>query len=436
MAETTYLRNKLLSISRQVKRGDRLSPAEINYLLEYKFIENDNKLSSIIQTYAFPFAILIGAVMAMYSSFFDSVFSQFPHWTFLTPELQTGLDYIWSIIGSPVEKANFFYHVPNIIMYGVGLISIKGIIDAIHKRDWLDIVTTAQANLKQRIEEGSVNYDLKKGHSILFVGKGDFIAQQFTENHSQNETITLAETKQTYTDVWQLYNTESHEENLNNALECAEANRAGEYIFFPVQDIHLFLPSPTAYDMPPHRLDLHCQYIRRMETRKRWDRNPIFIVGDKFHKSLVQTEDKSKVLEGSEDIISVESIAQRYPDVNVIDPTDIVIKRILKMAKDRKIVFRATVDGIKEYKSRFYERLEKLGYKPNTKEKGLFIVGYDIYEDQIEQQKLCGKLDDYYPVVLSKNVHDALINNGHSGTELIYVPDLVINELTRLAKKQ
>lgn len=432
----TNLRNKLLSVSRQVKRDDRLSPAEIKYLLDFKYVEKENKLHSIIQSYAFPFAILLGAIMAMYSGFFDAVFARFPRWTFLTTEFQTGFDYVWSIIGSPVEKANFFYHVPNIIMYGIGLISIKGIIDAIHKRDWLDIVTSAQVLLKEKIETGTLNYDLKKGHSILFVGKGDFIAQQFTEDHNPNEVITLAEIRQLYTDIWQQYKTESHEENLNVALKSAEASRAGEYIFFPVQDIHIFLPSSTAFDMPPHRIDLHCQYIRRMEERNKWERNPIFIVGDKFHKSVVQTEDKTKILEGSEDIISLESIAKRYPEVKIIDPTDIVLNHILKMAKDRKIVFRATVDGINEYKGRFYKRLEKMGYGKNPKEKGVFIVGYDIYEDQIEQQKLCGKLDDYYPVVLSKNVHDALISNGHKESELIYVPDLVIKELKRLAKQQ
>lgn len=436
MADQPYTRKKLLAIAKQVKHDGRMSPDEINYLLNFKHIEEDSKLHSFIQSYAFPIAIFVGALMAMYTQRFDSFFQKFPPWTFLSPDLQTGFDYVWSIIGSPVEKANFFYHVPNIIMYGVGFISIKGIIDAIHKRDWLDVVTSAQEQLKKKIDEGTLNYDLKTGHSILFVGKGDFIAQQFTEDHEPQECITLAEIKQPYTDIWQQYKTESHEENLNKALKYAEAERAGEYIFFPVQDIHIFLPSPTAYDMPPHRIDLHCQYIRRMEQRNKWDRNPIFIVGDRYHKSVVQTEDKTKVLDGSEDVISIESISKRYSDVKVIDPTDIVLKHILKMAKDRKIVFRATVDGINEYKKRFYSRLEKLGYGKNPKEKGVFIVGYDIYEDQIEQQKLCGKLDDYYPVVLSKNVYDALISNGHKDEELIYVPDLVIDELKTFSQKQ
>ncbi len=431
-----YSRKELLRIARKINAGQRILPDELNYLLDFTYIQEESKFASFVRNAAFPFAILFGAILAMNSDYFDFLFEQLPSWTNLSPSLLTGFDYVWTIIGSPVERTNILYHVPNIIIYAFGIISLKAIFDAIKKRNWLDIVIDAQGVLRQKINEGILQYDLKHGHSILFVGKGDFIAQQFVADHNANECITLAEIKPVNNNVWNLYKTESHEADLNNSLECAEAKYAGEYIFFPVQDIHLFLPSSTAYDMPPHRLDLHCQYIRKLEGQNKWDLNPIFIVGDRFHKSIVQTEDKDGIVKGSEDVISIESVAKRYPHVTVVDPTDIVLKHILEKAKNRKIVFRATVEGIKEYKKRFYKRLEMVGYKQSDKAKGMFIVGYDIYEDQIEQQKLCGKLDDYYPVVLSKNVYDALISNGNNEEDIIYVPDLVIGELKKHAEKQ
>ncbi len=433
---TKYSRKELLRIARKVNAGMRISPDELNYLLAFTYVHEENKVMVFLRNAAFPFAILFGAILAMNAEYFDQLFAKLPSWTNLSPVLLTGFDYVWTIIGSPVERPNILYHVPNIIMYAFGIISLKAIFDAIKKRNWIDIVTEAQGLLRQKIKEGTLRFDLKRGHSILFVGKGDFIAQQFVSDHDENESITLAEIQPVENNVWNLYKTDSHEADLNNSLECAEAIHAGEYIFFPVQDIHLFLPSPTAYDMPPHRIDLHCQYIRKLEQQNKWERNPIFIVGDRFHKSVVQTEDKDSVMKGSEDVISIESVAKRYPHVTVIDPTDIVLKHILKMAKNRRIVFRATVEGIKEYKKRFYKRLEMLGYKQSEKAKGMFIVGYDIYEDQIEQQKLCGKLDDYYPVVLSKNVYDALMSNGHNEEDIIYVPDLVIAELDKHAARQ
>lgn len=436
MDEHTYSRKKLLHIAQAVQKGDRISPEDISYLNGFTHNNDEHSVVTFLKNSAFPIAVLCGAVLAANSDFFDGIFSYLPSWTNLNPAFLSGFDYVWSIIGNPVEKSNIIYHIPNIVMYSAGFISIKSIIDSIKKRNWLDIVTDGQAALRQKITDGTLAYQLESGHSILFVGKGDFIAMQYSEDHNPDQCITLAEIKPPYTDIWNIYKTESHEADLKNALDRVEASDAGEYIFFPVQDKHLFLPSPTAFDMPPHRIDLHCQNIRKLEKTNKWARNPIFIVGDKYHKSIVRTENKTGLVDGTEDIISIETIAKRYPQVKIVDPTEIVLKHVLKMAHNRKIIFRATIEGIEEYKKRFYQRLDKLGYGENPKAKGVFIVGYDIYEDQIEQQKLCGKLDDYYPVVLSKNVYDALISNGHKDSELIYVPDLVIEELRKLADQQ
>ena len=91
--------------------------------------------------------------------------------------------------------------------------------------------------------------------------------------------------------------------------------------------------------------------------------------------------------------------------------------------------------GMKEYKERFYKRLKGAGYKM-TKRKGILTIGYDLFEDQTEQQTLSRKINEYYPVVLSKNVHDALIRNGYDKSEFIYVPDLVIAALQQTASEQ
>ena len=68
--------------------------------------------------------------------------------------------------------------------------------------------------------------------------------------------------------------------------------------------------------------------------------------------------------------------------------------------------------------------------------KGILTIGYDIFEDQTEQQTLSRKIDDYIPVVLSKNVKDALIRNGYKKTQFLYVPELVLNTLSAVAKEQ
>ena len=210
----------------------------------------------------------------------------------------------------------------------------------------------------------------------------------------------------------------------------------GEYVFFPVKDDQIFLPSRSAYDLSPHKLDILCQDIRSIEKSNKWKPKRILIVGDRFHKSYVQSEDKFGKLKNSEDTISLETIAGKYPNISIIDPTDIVLSHIIRLADGRKIVFRATKEGIREYKARFFERLGKLKYKEDTKKKGILTIGYDIFEDQTEQQTLARTVDDYIPVVLSKSVHDALIRNGYKRNEFIYVPELVLNYLTQEASEQ
>lgn len=75
-----------------------------------------------------------------------------------------------------------------------------------------------------------------------------------------------------------------------------------------------------------------------------------------------------------------------------------------------------------------------MGYRSRNKSEGTLIVGYDLYEEQVEQQSLCSKLVDYYPVVLSKATHDSLKRAKVDTESFLYVPDLVLKELRRLAE--
>jgi hypothetical protein len=225
-------------------------------------------------------------------------------------------------------------------------------------------------------------------------------------------------------------------EDLKNVIVRSSGQGCGEYVFFPVKDDQIFLPGDKDYDVSPHKLDLLCQNIRTIEKTNNWKTKRILIIGDKFHKSYVRSEDQTSVIKKSEDVISISSVASKYENVSIIDPSDVVIKKILEIAKGRKIVFRATKEGIKEYKSRFYDRLKKLGYRSSSTKKGVLTIGYDIFEDQTEQQTLSRKIDGYLPVVLSKNVRDALIRNGYKENEFLYVPELVLEALTKEAVRQ
>jgi hypothetical protein len=426
----------LVKIAEKVEKGKRLTPTEIETLQKFIPKTKDHKALLLLKQLALPASLLFGFAYTVFSSNFEAFVKSLPSWTYFSPTILTGIDYLWDLLGEPVGKANIIYHIPNVILYSFGILGIKKLFDALDKRTWMDRVLGAQKVVQEKVTQGLMNFALSKGHSILFIGKGDFIGAQFVLNHDKNNTVTVSLAKPNYTNTWCFYDADTTYEDLKTVLTRSDFEHAGEYMFFPVKDDQIFLPAPSAYDLSPHKLDILCQNIRMIERSHKQKPRRIIIVGDKFHKSYVVSVDQKKAIKNSEDIITLSSIAQKYRAVSLIDPTDIVLQKILELADGRKIVFRATREGIAEYKQRFFERLQSLGYKTSPKKKGILTIGYDLFEDQTEQQTLSRKIDDYYPVVLSKNVRDALIRNGYRKHEFLYVPELVLATLTTTAAQQ
>ena len=430
-----HSKNQLIAIAKKVSGDRALTPSEIQLLTSFQKEDKDPEVIALLKKSAVPGALITGFIFAVFPEMIDSAVSHLPSWTNMPSHMLSGADYIWNIIGEPVGKSNILYHLPNIVLYSFGFVGIKKLIDALDRKTWIDRVKDAKTRLTQNIENGTLHLTLPKGHSVLFTGNGDFIGMQFVLNHPAHSVV-IAQTRPSYTDLWNFYNPASSFEDLETVIDRTCQKDTGEYVFFPVKDDQIFLPSPSAYDLSPHKLDILCQDVRSIEKSNKWKSKRILIVGDRFHKSYVQSEDKFGKLKNSEDTISLETIAGKYPNVSIIDPTDIVLSHIVKLADGRKIVFRATKEGIREYKMRFFERLGKLKYKEDIKKKGILTIGYDIFEDQTEQQTLARTVDDYIPVVLSKSVHDALIRNGYKRSEFIYVPDLVLKYLTQEASEQ
>lgn len=432
----TLPRKKLIAISQKVLSQEHLSPMEIQSLLTFEHETKTSSLLSYLKHMAVPASFIAGFFLAAFADFFKQLTSQLPSWTNLSPQLLAGVDYIWDFLGEPIAKENMLYHIPNIVLYTFGIAEIKTFIDTLNHRTWLKKVVQAQTLLRENIEKGQLHLQMKKGHSLLFVGKGDFIGTQFTLNHKDDETVTISEIKPTYTNYWNYYDIASLYENLKDVIHRSHGENAGEYIFFPVEDNQIFLPNETAYDLSPYKIDIICQNIRNIEKELQVEPKRIIIIGDKYHTSYVHSEDKEHIIKNSEDIISLKTICNKYSKVTLLDPSDIVLKKILEIAKERKIIFRATEQGIKEYKKRFYDRIVELGYEDTTQTEGILTIGYDMFEEQTEQQTLSGKIDSYFPVVLSKNVSDALIRNGYKKNEFLYVPDLVIEKLSQVADEQ
>lgn len=428
-------KNQLLDISKKVRSNQPINPDELNLLLKFENNSEDSFIVKFLKHVALPASLVIGFFFAAFPDTFISISQDLPKWTNLSNEMLRGVDYFWDILGEPVGKANIVFHLPNIIFYSFGVLGMKSIIDSINRRAWIDKILNAQIKLKENLEKGTISYSLSKKHSILFVGNGDFIGMQYVLNHTSSAIIVSSHLP-SYTNVWNYYDSNTLYDDLKEVIKRCTGKDAGEYIFFPVKDDQIFLPNEKAYDLSPHKLDILCKNIRTIEKEFGWKPKKIIIIGDKFHQSYVHSVDQRRIIPKSADTLSLQNLSNKYNNIMLLDPTDIVLKKILLIAKDRKIVFRATKEGINEYKERFYKRLRLLNYKERSGKKGILTIGYDIFEDQTEQQTLSRIIDDYLPVVLSKNVRDALIRNGYSQNEFVYVPELVLSHLTREAAKQ
>src|SRR5688572_23821600 len=128
----------LIKLSKKVERQEKLTPKEITSLISFKKTENDSALTSWLKKWALPLSLAFGFLMAVYSENFEEIAETLPDWTNLPPRVLAGMDYLWSLVGDPVEKENIMYHIPNIVLYAATFFGIKKIFEALEKHTWLD----------------------------------------------------------------------------------------------------------------------------------------------------------------------------------------------------------------------------------------------------------------------------------------------------------
>jgi len=424
---------ELLAIAAKVKTNAPISPDEVHAIVSFEVPDKQTKFQKLLTRIALPGSILLGMSMASFPTFYTNLVTHLPRWTTMTDQQLSAVDYVWSIIGKPVKQKNIIYHVPNIVLYSFGVIGVKKLFEYLRKKTWLDKVNEAKTTLQQLIQEGKVNYNLNDGHSILFIGGGDFIGEQFYLNSAQGDVIVLASKKPNFTTHWLGYEPMSTFQSLQETLDLADAYNCGEYILFPVTDTEIFLPGPHKYDLSPEKVEVMIQSIRDIERIKGWPAKRIIIVGDKMQTSCVQTESISGAVDGTAEFVSLVSVSKRFEKIIILDATDLILEFIMKKYPGRRILFRASVDGGAEYKQRLYARLKEFGYDDNPENDYSLVIGYDLFEEQIERESIATNLQEYLPVVLSREVCDALTRNGYQSDDFIYVPELVLSKLKELA---
>ncbi|MCP4071874.1 MAG: hypothetical protein GY742_09070 [Hyphomicrobiales bacterium] len=425
-------KKKLISVAKAINNDERIDADIVNPFLDFKFQES-SRFSQMMIKSAAALSFFFASVLVIFPEVRDYLIEVLPSNFELSDRIAKALDFVWGLVGKPVKKTHLMYHMPNIIIYAFGVAGVRQLWKKLNKNNWKDQVKDAQDKLGKMALEGIGRYNFAQGFSLLFVGDGDQIARGLVIDDPMLGA-TIADRRLHYTNLWGKYTSSEGEEEIYRVLELYNSKDAGEYVLFPVMDEHLFLPGPYDFDTAPHRVDIAVQRIRAYENEKGLENKRLIIVGDREQKSNFVTASKSGRIISQDDEISLRTIAEKYDNITVVDPTDTTLMKIISIADGRQILFRSSDHGVEKYSGEFYRRLSLLGYQP-TKEENL-TVGYDISDLETEHQVVSQKQSVYLPIILSRDIFDGLVKSHLREDSYIFVPHLIKAELQKLVAEQ
>ncbi|MGI9371889.1 MAG: hypothetical protein ACR2OJ_05290, partial [Hyphomicrobiales bacterium] len=422
----------LVEIAKKIRDNERLDVSYAEPFLHHKFQELSS-FSSLMLKFAAILSLFFASVLVIFPEVGEKLIEILPGYFLLPERLAKALDYVWGLVGKPVGKRHLMYHLPNIIIYAFGVAGVRLLWKKVYKNNWKDQVRVSQEKLRGAIKEGTARFRFVPGFSVLFVGEGDQIARSLVMDEP-DVGVTIASTLPAYTNFWGRFSTIEGEEGFRRVLDQVNTQDAGEYVLFPVTDEHLFLPGPHEYDIAPHRVELAVRRIRAFEQEQGWDPKRIVIVGDQEQKSRFITTSRDQRIDEEDDDVSLRTITQHYENIKIIDPTDTTLRKIIEIANGRHILFRSSDQGFEKYSTEFYHRLSLLKYEPSSDE--TLTVGYDISDLETEHQIISRTQIEYLPVILSREIFDALISNHLREGTYIFVPRLVKRELQKIVAEQ
>lgn len=424
-------KTELIKLTQQIQLGERVAAESVPAFLEHKFPENTS-FGKFMLKVAGWISLFFASVLVIFPEVGEKMIEILPGFFLLPERLAKALDYLWGLVGKPVKKQHLMYHLPNIIVYAFGVAGIRLLWRKLHRNNWKDQVEDAQKKLNAQVEEGAGRFKFEPGFSLLFVGDGDRIAKSLVLDDPFIGP-TISSKRPDFSPLWGTLTPGDGDGGLERVLEQFNSSEAGEYLLFPVVDTHLFLPGPNEYDVPPHRIEIAVRRIREFEKSKGWLKKRILIVGDREQTSHFMTTSGDEVFNSEHDTVTLQTIADKYENISLVDPTDVTLQKIIDIANGRQILFRASAEGVEKYGSAFYHRLSRLGYEP--KSDGFLTVGYDISDLETEHQIVATGNSDYLPVILSREIFNLLSEEHLNMGDFIFVPHLIKRELQILVEE-
>lgn len=288
-------------------------------------------------------------------------------------------------------------------------------------------IKEAQGSIRETISRGEFQYNMARGHTATFIGLGDPLADRLQQVKNPDQVMLYSHAR-IDNQVWQLLKKDGQQEQIYQALDRGNFQKAGEVLLLPVKYEDMFLPDETGHDMTIDEIATMVNVVDKYSTSRGIPKKKIIIVGSKGMKeSYVRRSGMGQIEESQQTLVELvdEMNQQReIADVEIIDPTDIVMRKITALAGGRTIKFVSTKESDERYGRRFYEQLSAINYQPRVPE--VVNIIYNITDTPTGVR--AGMKD--IAVILDPSKKQSLQAKGLLEENIIIVPDVILQVLS------
>lgn len=342
----------------------------------------------------------------------------------IPPLVHGMLQAVHALSNNSADAPYLAYHLPYLFLEFSGITGAAGIWDALNKRGLASRAREAKQLLQSRIAEGVQEYKMPKGHTAIFEGKGDWIADALQKKRLTDvmryATIPVEST------VWQFFDPALGDEHLANSLRRADFQTAGEILLLPTMKQHLFLPDPVKHsDMSLDEMEDLIQYL---DGESDSDKRVVIVGSGKFADTRIHTHLRN----GVEDIkpytlqdLVTELAQKRNAEVSLIDPTQLIMDKIFALANGHPLIFSSNSQGDAEYKLRFQAEVLE------AQNKGTYVpaAGLDevrvIYNVDDAPTRVQSQVGDIV-IILDSKKREKLLERGIPEDHILCVPEIIL----------
>lgn len=399
-----------------------LSPATTNRLLSIETAEAPglSNLDKVI-----PAALMVGYIATFAATRLAG--GEFPT-AEIPPVLHEMLQAVHNLSNNAANNPTLREHLPFLFLEAAAVWgAVKTLPDWFRSRGKRQRIKEAQQVSKSEIEKGEFNFDMAPGHTAAFVGAGDPLADRLQTISPPDQFIQYSHAK-IDGKVWQLLRQNAQQEEIFKVFDRGDLKDAGEILLMPVKYEDMFLPDKTGHDMTIDEVASMVNVVDEYCQSRGIPRKKVVIVGS---KDMQETYVRRTAAGGKEE--SQKTLAELVAEMNhqregvnveLIDPTEIVMKKITQLAGGRTIEFVSTGESDERYGQRFYERLKSAGYHPNSPDKARILYNITDVPTQVQAGR------DDIAVILDPSKKQSLINRGLPEESIIVVPDLTLQVLS------